>query len=310
MSDFTELVINNENLKESVIRIAVTLRPKWAPEEAKIEIKPLNGGITNRLVCCFLKSTGMNTPDTVLFRIYGKDTELFISREDEITTMKLMKQIELGPDFYCRFKNGICYEYLPGEIVDQKLIFEENCYTKIAQATASLHLVNFEPTTSGSSEFLSEPKRQPFIFNKIRDLIKLLKPDYTANMPHMTDEYLASTPSFGKINEEFEQLEIHLRAYTARHKSLLVFSHNDLLLGNIVFNETLNSIKFIDYEYGAPNYQAYDIANHFNEFASVDEPDYSFFPNKEYQLKWLRIYLGNLLKAYNYFFPKTCEYIH
>ncbi|GLV44018.1 easily shocked [Carabus blaptoides fortunei] len=39
------------------------------------------------------------------------------------------------------------------------------------------------------------------------------------------------------------------------------------------------------------NYQAYDIGNHFSEFAGVDSVDYSFYPNKELQWKWLRIYL-------------------
>lgn len=29
------------------------------------------------------------------------------------------------------------------------------------------------------------------------------------------------------------------------------------------------SVKFIDYEYAGYNYQAYDIGNHFNEFAGT-----------------------------------------
>lgn len=31
------------------------------------------------------------------------------------------------------------------------------------------------------------------------------------------------------------------------------------------------SVKFIDYEYSGYNYQAYDIGNHFNEFAGTCE---------------------------------------
>lgn len=38
-----------------------------------------------------------------------------------------------------------------------------------------------------------------------------------------------------------------------------MFCHNDLLLANILYDEDLNSINFIDLEYAAPNYQAYDI---------------------------------------------------
>lgn len=45
-----------------------------------------------------------------------------------------------------------------------------------------------------------------------------------------------------------------------------MFAHNDLLLGNVIFNKDEGTISFIDYEYASYNYQAFDIANHFNEF--------------------------------------------
>ena len=51
-----------------------------------------------------------------------------------------------------------------------------------------------------------------------------------------------------------------------------VFSHNDLLSGNILIqNSTSNvparaagDVTIIDYEYAGYNSRAYDIANHFN----------------------------------------------
>lgn len=47
----------------------------------------------------------------------------------------------------------------------------------------------------------------------------------------------------------------------------VVYAHNDLLFGNVLYNQEQNSVVFIDYEYTAFNYQAFDIANHFAEFA-------------------------------------------
>lgn len=46
----------------------------------------------------------------------------------------------------------------------------------------------------------------------------------------------------------------------------IVFAHNDLLLGNVIYTESTNSVTFIDYEYAGYNYQAFDIGNHFAEF--------------------------------------------
>lgn len=76
-----------------------------------------------------------------------------------------------------------------------------------------------------------------------------------------------------------------------KEQSPIVFCHNDLLLKNIVYNEKQNKVTFIDFEYSNYNYQAFDIANHFCEFCGVDSFDPNLFPSKEFQLKWLRIYL-------------------
>ncbi len=61
--------------------------------------------------------------------------------------------------------------------------------------------------------------------------------------------------------------------------------------GNVIYNHDLDKVSFIDYEYSGYNFQAFDIADHFAEYAGTENIDYSLFPTKEYQLKWLRIYL-------------------
>jgi ethanolamine kinase len=77
-------------------------------------------------------------------------------------------------------------------------------------------------------------------------------------------------------------------------RSPIVFSHNDLLSGNIIINEETDEIRFIDFEYAGPNYQAFDIANHFNEWAGF-EADYSRYPNKKQQYE----FYSNYLREYN-----------
>ena len=72
-------------------------------------------------------------------------------------------------------------------------------------------------------------------------------------------------PSKAKLKQEFEWLKTHLDKF----ESPLVLCHNDLLLGNILYDENSNVVHFIDFEYAGPNYQAYDIANHFNEISGI-----------------------------------------
>lgn len=71
--------------------------------------------------------------------------------------------------------------------------------------------------------------------------------------------------SFGsmtRLRVEFERL----KSLLIKTESPIVFAHNDLLLGNVIHDESKGKISFIDYEYASYNYQAFDIANHFNEF--------------------------------------------
>lgn len=99
----------------------------------------------------------------------------------------------------------------------------------------------------------------------------------------------------GRLREEFNKLYEYLEALD----SPIVFSHNDLLLGNVIYTQSLNTVNFIDYEYADYNFQAFDIGNHFAEMCGVDEVDYSRYPKREFQLQWLRVYLEEYLQRSN-----------
>lgn len=72
--------------------------------------------------------------------------------------------------------------------------------------------------------------------------------------------------------------------------SPIVFSHNDLLYGNIIYDQEKGEASFIDYEYGCYAFRGFDIGNHFNEFAGF-ECEYWRYPTKEFQMKWYEWYL-------------------
>lgn len=95
-----------------------------------------------------------------------------------------------------------------------------------------------------------------------------------------------------RLRTEFAELYKRLVALG----SPLVFSHNDLLLGNVIYTESRQAVSFIDYEYADYNFQAFDIGNHFAEFAGVDTVDYSRYPSKEFQMQWLQVYLQSYLR--------------
>jgi ethanolamine kinase len=99
----------------------------------------------------------------------------------------------------------------------------------------------------------------------------------------------ATLPTKAQLRNEFNELFAVLEAT----KSPLVFCHNDLLLGNVVYTEERGSVTFIDYEYSEVNFQGFDIGNHFAEFPGIGDSgiDYSLYPSPEYQRAWIRVYL-------------------
>ncbi|KAI9546461.1 hypothetical protein NQZ68_026682 [Dissostichus eleginoides] len=99
-------------------------------------------------------------------------------------------------------------------------------------------------------------------------------------------------PSFETLSAEMESLKRHL----SQIDSPTVLCHNDLLTKNIIYNHKEGMVKFIDYEYADYNYQAFDIGNHFNEFAGVNDVNYSRYPSRELQRDWLMAYL----QSYNH----------
>lgn len=87
--------------------------------------------------------------------------------------------------------------------------------------------------------------------------------------------------------------------------SPVVFCHNDLLLKNIIYHKTPTvGVTFIDFEYADFNFQAFDIANHFCEFAGVDEYDPMLFPDENFQRDWIKHYLHSW-KQHNP--PSPCD---
>lgn len=300
-----DVELTKETLEEKVALICKEIKPNWSQQpDNKLVIKHLSGGITNCLYVCHLNANPWNNADSILFRIYGLNTEDFISRPEEMNTMSLMHQIGLGPKIFAKFKNGICYELLAGEILSTSDVYNEAIYTKVAESLAKMQFAKFQ----GYEHADPTNHSKYFLFPKMDKMYSLVKSDYVANMKDMSAELLDIIPSREQIGKEIAFVKAYLAEYTSRVKSLIVFSHNDLLLGNIIYNKEKDLIKFIDYEYGEMNYQAYDVANHFNEYAGVDNPDYSLFPSKKFQLNWLRVYLKAFYKLANEFHLKQQGY--
>lgn len=107
---------------------------------------------------------------------------------------------------------------------------------------------------------------------------------------------IATLPSKVKLREEFDELYDAL----VKTNSPILFCHNDLLPGNVIYTEECSKVTFIDYEYAEINFAWFDIGNHFAEFPGINSNsgiDYTKYPSRDYQLAWIRVYLEEFKAA-------------
>ncbi|XP_077994783.1 ethanolamine kinase 1-like [Glandiceps talaboti] len=267
-----DVTVDENNPKEGALNLMKHVRPEWKRDN--IQFKVFTEGITNKIYGCYLPDDKRNM---VLLRVYGEKTELIIDRVKEIETFQVLFKAKCGAELYCIFNNGLCYQFMPGKILDPELVRADNVYPLIARKMAKMHLIK-----PADGKAIPEPS-----------LFLTLK-GWLENIPREFDDaeknarFQKEIPSHEQLGKEIDLLESVLKPLN----SPIVFCHNDLLLANVIYDEQTDSISFIDYEYATYNYQGFDIANHFAEYAGVEEVDYSLYPEKEYQKKWLREYLS------------------
>lgn len=137
------------------------------------------------------------------------------------------------------------YGYIPGQVFSTKDMKDEQRSFLVAKELSTWHRIAI-PKSS-----------KPSLFQTMYHWLELLPSSITLN--GWTKNMLA---------KEAEALEI-LITENSRFNSPVVFCHNDLQCGNIIYQQP-DRVKFIDYEYGAPNYRGFDLGNHFNEFGGLE----------------------------------------
>ncbi|XP_050960722.1 ethanolamine kinase 1 isoform X2 [Labeo rohita] len=211
----------------------------------------------------------------LLVRVYGQMTELFMDRDKEMEMFQVLHKHGCGPELYCSFTNGICYEFVRGVVLDDILLRQPSVYRLIAREMGKIHSIKSGETGNSS----------PVLWSRLSQFLDLVQrsgaPEQQKSSTHV------EAPCLKIIIKEMEELKSHL----THINSPVVLCHNDLLTKNVIYNQEEGTVKFIDYEYADFNYQAYDIGNHFNEFAGISNVDSSLYPSCELQFDWLTAYL-------------------
>lgn len=265
-----QVTVDENDINNGAREILKFIRPQW--NEQELYFKLLTDGITNKLVGC--RPISANDSEIVLIRVYGNKSELLIDRKAETNNIILLNSVGLAPNLYATFLNGLAYQFVPGTTLTDKTVTEPRIYDLVAKKMARLHKVE-----------VPGKKKEPCLWRKMEKFYDLVPETFSD---------VDKQKRYNKLIVPKTQLAAEiklLKNVLINLDSPIVFAHNDLLLGNVIYTECQNTVTFIDYEYADYNYQAFDIGNHFAEFVGVEQVDYGKYPKKDLQKEWIQRYL-------------------
>ncbi|KNE69998.1 hypothetical protein AMAG_14836 [Allomyces macrogynus ATCC 38327] len=265
----------------------ISLAPTSAIQSAKVT--RCKQGITNKL----LRVVPPNAP-TYLVRVYGHGTDELIDRDAEVRNMAYLARHKLAPPLHARLNNGLVYGYVHGVPANPEDLADAKVWPAIARHVAEWHGLPLPPTAHPvPGHQADEVEQVPALFATLDRWMAMV----CKSFPSGTACHL----SIADLAHERAQLES-----TLLPPSRVAFTHNDLLSGNIILQYAENSdekvgsaphsVRFIDYEYGGVGFAAFDIANHFCEWAGFD-CEYWRYPDVTTQKAWLREYLAQEQKV-------------
>ncbi|CAG8620725.1 9278_t:CDS:10 [Ambispora gerdemannii] len=128
-----DIAVDPSNLIESVKFTVLSIFCDWKEEE--LEFSRFNNGLTNLVVKCRNKVNRFE----IIIRVYGKNSQIFVDRKQEIRNMLELSKLGLSAPLYAKFKNGLIYGFVSGESLTLENLKDPFISSQIAKKLATLH---------------------------------------------------------------------------------------------------------------------------------------------------------------------------
>lgn len=163
MKDFKtiDFRVRANSLDADLREVVKIIRPDWNID--LVRWKALSGGKVNGVFHCWVEEK--KDEEKIIIRVYmlnmeknevmngGIDMDNFLDREYEIKVMQLADEAgELIAPFYGRFQNGVVYGYSKGDVMNEKLIWDEKVWPRLAVKVAKFHSLKVDGFKKGQQE--------------------------------------------------------------------------------------------------------------------------------------------------------------
>lgn len=211
-----DVTVDEHDYRPGALQLIRALRPYWKPTEVKM--KTFTDGITNKLIGCY---EGGVLEDVVLVRIYGNKTELFVDRDNEVKSFRVLQAHRCAPRLYCTFNNGLCYKFLEGVVLEPEHISNLGIFRLIARQMAKYHAIHAHNGWVPRSD----------LWHKMGKYFSLVPARFED--PEKNQRLSSQVPSASCLREEL----LWLKHSLSELGSPVVLCHNDLLCKNIIYQQ-------------------------------------------------------------------------
>ena len=226
-----------------------------------------NSGISNATKAFYINS--LRSESTLVIRMNGEGTDDFLDREHELEAYDRLSRGAICPPLIAKFNNGIVMSLVEGIVFTGETVKIKHNAKLTAHEVARMH----------RNVVLKDNEKSASLVDSVKHFLSLVQHH---TIDHSNGEYILRklpSPDNSQIMQFFEEDFQYATKLINQQKSPLVVCHNDLLLANFLHDEKANKVTIIDYEYLAPNPAAFDLANHFNEYAGTEEVSHLSFMN-------------------------------
>ncbi|CAA0821071.1 Probable ethanolamine kinase [Striga hermonthica] len=259
------------DMKPFIVELCKDLFKQWLNlEESNFSLETVSGGITNLLLKVSVRENNGNDVSMTV-RLYGPNTEYVIDRERELQAIPYLSAAGFGAKLLGVFGNGMVQSFINARTLTPSDMRQPKLVAEIAKQLRKFHGVEIPSS------------REPQLW---KDIQKFFDRASSLKFDDSEKQKKYEMVSFEEIKKEVSELKV----MTDRFNAPIVYSHNDLLSGNLMVDDVEDKLYFIDFEYGSYNFRGFDIGNHFNEYAGYD-CDYSMCPGKDEQYYFFRHYL-------------------
>ncbi|CDU18029.1 hypothetical protein YYC_04553 [Plasmodium yoelii 17X] len=266
----------------------------------KLNFEIINGGITNILV----KVEHNLEKKIYLIRLYGPKTSEIINRGREQIISNILNNKNISKKIYVFFPNGRIEEFMEGYALSKEEIKNPKFQKEIAKNLKTLHDIELNEDVYQTIKKLQTEdciyykdlkynnnsdqinNRSSFLWGTIWKYFNLLYEEKNKPCDFDSKVNILKLIDFESLKKTISEIE----KLCKEKKSPVVLCHCDLLSSNFI-NKTDNTICLIDFEYSCPMERAFDIANHFNEYAGFN-CEWNLIPTRAEEYNFIKNYLN------------------